>query len=271
MSRPSADAWWTRPSELSSSQAASNTASDLTLTTGSDPDAPTVVLPPPPVPGRPAGRGGASGRPSARVLGLAAVAAALVGAGVGALALRPGPPRTPVAPAAAQRVPASAVTARASSIQAPDGEITYDAANTLDGDLSTAWNSDGEKDGNGPGISLTYTFATPVALRDITVRNGYQKVRRRSGGSPVDLYPLNGRIRRFRVITDAGRWTWDLADARTAQTYSGASGRTRSVRLEIVTVYPSATYPDVALSEVSFTATDVASVSPPSRRALRRP
>jgi hypothetical protein len=210
-----------------------------------------------PVRGRPVRGRPVRGRPVRPLL--AAVAAALArgsaGAGV-ALALRPDPEASgPAAVAATRAVPVdrAAVSARASSTQSPEGDITYAAANTLDGDVTTAWNSNGTKDGKGPGIALTYTFTAPVALRDLTIRNGYQKVRPRPGRSALDLYPLNARVQRLRVVTDAGAWLWDVADTRSAQTFTRAAGRTGSVRLEIVSVYPSATYPDVALSEVSFT------------------
>jgi hypothetical protein len=179
---------------------------------------------------------------------------ALVLAGLGGMALaeRRAPASDPVA---VHAVPLdnSIITATATSVQRADGGTTYVAANTLDGDPTTAWNSNGARDGTGPGISLTYTFRRPVDLLDITVRNGYQRIRQRAGRSPVDLYSMNARVRRLRVVTDTGAWTWDLADTRAPQTFAGAAGRTGSVRFEILAVYPSKTYPDVAISEVGFT------------------
>jgi hypothetical protein len=156
--------------------------------------------------------------------------------------------------ATATAVSRTDITATASSTQVTEGGVSYGAANTLDGDLATAWNSDGAKDGKGPGITLGYTFAHPIDLRGIVLRNGYQKVRQRPGRAPLDLYPVNERLHRVRVVTDTGTWTWDLADVRTPQTFTGAAGRTGSVRFEIVSVYASTTYPDVAVSEVAFTA-----------------
>jgi hypothetical protein len=159
-----------------------------------------------------------------------------------------------VPPAVAVPVDPAAITATASSTQEPDGTVTYAAGNTLDGDPATAWNSNGGVRGKSTGISLTYSFSHPLRLRGIVVRNGYQKVRQRPGHGLVDLYPANARVRRVRVVTDAGRWTWDLADTHSPQAFTGAAGQTRSVRLEILSAYPSTTYPDVAVSEVSFTA-----------------
>jgi hypothetical protein len=80
-------------------------------------------------------------------------------------------------------------------------------------------------------------------------------MRPRPGHPPVDLYQANARVHRVRVVTDAGAWTWDLADVRAPQTFTGAAGRTGSLRLEVVSVYASKTYSDVAVSEVGFTAT----------------
>ena len=142
----------------------------------------------------------------------------------------------------------SDVHATASSTQHPDGSVSYAAANTLDGRPETAWNSDGQ----GVGASLTYTFSAPVDLRSITVRNGYQKTLTRSDGSPVDLYLLNERVKAVRIVTDAGSATWTLRDDRAPQTFGHAFGTTRSVRLEVMSVYAGQKYRDLALSDVSF-------------------
>lgn len=149
--------------------------------------------------------------------------------------------------AAVSAIDPGTIRATASSVQRRAGNITYGARNTLDGDVATAWNSDG--DGGGRGIKLTYTFPDPVLLRTITIRNGYQKVRSNDG---VDLWPLNERVRQFTVTTDAGSWTWDLADKRNPQTLRQDFGRTSTVTLTITSVYPSSKYRDVAISELEF-------------------
>ena len=127
--------------------------------------------------------------------------------------------------------------------------VTYAVGNTLDGDPATAWNSDGARDGRGPGITLTYRFSSPVDLNTITIRNGYQKVR--SNG--VDLWERNERVKQLEVVTDTGKWTWDLQDVRDPQTLGQKFGTTRTVRLRIREVYPSTKYLDVAISEIAFT------------------
>ncbi|MFZ0159945.1 MAG: hypothetical protein WAL50_13015, partial [Kineosporiaceae bacterium] len=149
-------------------------------------------------------------------------------------------------------VSAGIISATASSTQDPEGGITYSAENTLDGRPETAWNSDGRADGKGPGMVLTYRFADPVDLTTVTVLNGYQKTTQSAGKPGVDLFTQNGRVRTVRVTTDAGSWTWDLADVKAPQTLTKAFGRTSSVRLEVVSVYPGTKYLDLAVSEVSF-------------------
>jgi hypothetical protein len=154
------------------------------------------------------------------------------------------------------RAPAASVTAldlrnvqaSASSVQKPDGGITYTAGNTLDGNLETAWNSNGAVDGPGPGITMTYRFTSAVNLRTITLRDGYQKVR----PNGVDLWERNERVHRLEVTTDAGHWTWDLKDIRDPQTLAKDFGRTTSVRFTIVSVYPGTKYTDVGISEIAF-------------------
>jgi hypothetical protein len=185
------------------------------------------------------------------IAGAAVLVLALVLTGVGLLisSRDDRPPAAATQPQISAVDPAT-VRASASSVQGREGGITYAAANTLDGNPNTAWNSDGARDGRGPGISLTYTFAAPVDLRSITVRNGYQKVRARG---KADLWRLNGRVKRFQVTTPTGQWTWDLADRRDPQTLQREFGRTTTVRLTIRQVYRSDKYPDVAISEIAFT------------------
>lgn len=154
--------------------------------------------------------------------------------------------------AKAVRVPRGQVKVTASSTQARVGSVTYDAANTLDGKRDTAWNSNGDEDGPGEGITLTYTFAEPVDLRTIAVANGYQKTL--GGTKPKDLYTENSRLRRVTVTVDDGSFTWDLRDTRAVQSLTEEFGTTGSVTLTIVTVYPGAAHTDVGVSEVAFSA-----------------
>ncbi|HET9658654.1 MAG TPA: hypothetical protein VFP72_25120 [Kineosporiaceae bacterium] len=173
----------------------------------------------------------------------------LVLAGAGLLVSRLRNTTSPGSPgASATAVDLHTVRASASSTQKADGNISYTPGNTLDGNPATAWNSDGSVDGPGPGITLSYTFGSPVNLRAITIRNGYQKVRSKG----VDLWERNERVRQLQITTDSGNWTWDLEDIRDPQTLDRDFGRTTTVKLKIVSVYPGTKYKDVAISEVSF-------------------
>ncbi len=56
------------------------------------------------------------------------------------------------------------------------------------------------------------------------------------------------------MVTDAGSVAWTLRDDRGPQTLARAFSRTRTVRLEVQSTYPSRKYKDLAVSEVRFTA-----------------
>ena len=101
-------------------------------------------------------------------------------------------------------------------------------------------------------MTLRYTFAEPVDLRTISLRNGYQKVRQRPGKPELDLFAANERVRAVKVITDHGQWTWQLKDSKLPQRLSRRFGTTRSVRLKVTSVYPSSRYPDLAICEITF-------------------
>jgi hypothetical protein len=217
---------------------------------------PMAAAPPAPVPPVP-GQSRPRRRPAGAVLGGAAALVLVAAAAVAGLNSRSGgddrtAPAGSARPAAAtaEAVPVSSVRASASTTQHPDGAISYAAANTLDGRAATAWNSDGQ----GAGATLTYTFAAPVDLTSITVLNGYQKMRTGAHGKTVDLFALNQRVKALRVVTDAGSVAWTLRDDRAPQTLTRAFGPTRTVRLEVLSTYPSRRYTDLAVSEVRFTA-----------------
>jgi hypothetical protein len=130
------------------------------------------------------------------------------------------PPPEPVA------IATSEVTASATSVLEPAGDITYDAANTLDGDLDTAWN--GRNSEGGVGERLRYQFAAPVDLVRIELINGYVKV--------VDgesRFLQNNRLASVTVITEAGQFPVEVADTQDWQSIEGEFGVTSFVRLRI--------------------------------------
>lgn len=141
----------------------------------------------------------------------------------------------------------SRITAVASST-ADSGSGRYSIANTLDGLDSTAWNSNGARDGQ-VGLTLVYTFDTPVDVRRIDVLNGYV---RNPEGDP-SVYSRNARLREVVVRTDETQTRWTLDDRPTLQSLEAELGTTRSVTLEVVSVYEGTGFLDVALTEIAFT------------------
>jgi hypothetical protein len=133
---------------------------------------------------------------------------------------------------------------RASSTLRPSEGRRYDAANTLDGDRTTAWNSDGKRVGDGIGVTLTYTFAQPVELRRVVVENGYAK-------SP-DVYTWNERVRELEVDTGSSRDVFLISDKKEPQELDADFGTTSTVVLTIRAVYSGQKYKDLAITEVSF-------------------
>jgi len=134
------------------------------------------------------------------------------------------------------------IQASASSALPPDGDKTYSAANTLDGNLSTAWNEDAP--GKGEGEWISYAFTSPIRLGRIDITNGYTKSN--------DVYAWNARVREMIVVTDQGEFTFTLADTQSPQMLIADFGETGSVTLKIVSVYPGTKYEDCAITDVQF-------------------
>ena len=143
------------------------------------------------------------------------------------------------------------VSVVASTVLAPAGDIDYEAANTIDGDATTAWNSD-SPDRDGRGERLTYRFVEPVDLRGMRFVNGYAK-------NP-EIFAANHRLQRVRIVTDGAERSLTLLDTSEVQEITHDFGLTSKVVVEVLEVYPGAGFddpaltPDLALSEVSFLA-----------------
>ncbi len=144
----------------------------------------------------------------------------------------------------------SGVSAAASSVLPDDGATSYGPANTLDGDLATAWNSHSRQTGSGEGETLTYTFASPIDLARIELINGYTK--------SETTFQNNSRIAEVEVVTDTQTFTVGLHDSDTPQTIEQPFGVTGSVTIRVLAIYLGdgwenpAFATDLALSEISF-------------------
>lgn len=163
-----------------------------------------------------------------------------------------GPPFT-VPTGDASEVAAAKINVEASSFHVPDGDITYNPGNLLDGDLESAWNSDSDV-GQASGQLLTFRFSEPVDLKAVRFVNGYAKDDR--------VYNANDRVRDLLVLTDgsATAQAVTLLDTSDRQEISFDFGFTSKVVLEIVEIYPGDGFEnpelttDLALTEVSFVA-----------------
>ncbi len=178
---------------------------------------------------------------------------ALIGGGAAFFLLRK-PAAPPVASSSTTTAPevppvkldGGTIEAKASS-ELPSETGRYAIANTLDGDLTTAWNSNGDEIGPTGKVTLTYTFPGTVDLRQIEFFNGYQK--------SEESYFNNGRPHHIVITTDAGQQQIDLDDATGSQKITlTAPGPTKSVKLRIESVYrdDNTTYQDMAISDIAF-------------------
>jgi len=150
---------------------------------------------------------------------------------------------TTTAASGPRRIDPATVTALATSTLPDEGPFNYGVKNTLDGNLETAWN-DGAA-GPGVGEKLTYRFRNPVDVKTIGLVNGF--------ASTPELFKENARIRSMVVITDFARFPITLPDSSARQELNLPFGRTASVQIEVVSVYPGSKYEDLALTEIDFT------------------
>ncbi|MDT9594484.1 discoidin domain-containing protein [Nocardioides zeae] len=137
-------------------------------------------------------------------------------------------------------------------------EVTYEAANVLDGDPATAWRVEGD----GTGQTLSVAFDEEVAVTSVGLVNGYDKVDT-GGGETVDWYERN------RVVTQV-RWTFDDGEVleqdldrdRSLQTLDIPATLTRSVELEIVGVSGHSGADRTPISEVEVVGAPASEVTP---------
>lgn len=183
------------------------------------------------------------------VIPVAAVAAALALALLFILLPEPsGPSATMSAPTPAPgqgrlvSIDSTTVHATASSVLPPAPPATFVAENTLDGDLSTAWKSDGDA-APGVGATLTYRFAEPVRLGRIDLANGDQ--------AGAQEYARDARVKTVTVTTDRAQRTFNIGDSKGFQQLEFDFGMTGQVTLRVDETYPGTT-DDIAISEVVF-------------------
>ena len=149
-------------------------------------------------------------------------------------------PQAPATPVAADDIKIKA----SSTLKRPDNK--YSPRKTLDGDPTTAWNSDGDAIGPEAKVTLRWTFSSPIRVARIELYNGYQRDEAR--------FFANSRLGRVRIITEDGDKVVDLADRMGSQEIALDSGPTSFVEFRVQSVYRDDTtkYNDLALSEIQF-------------------
>jgi hypothetical protein len=133
----------------------------------------------------------------------------------------------------------------ASSQLPTDGATTYGPANLVDGKLATAWNEGAPSTGEGQYVSFRYD--QKVRVTGLRIANGYQRTDATFAG--------NVRVRRLRVSfsDDSPPVEIELKDAKGFQDiiFNHPYVLT-SLRLTILTTYPTRKWDDAALSEVQL-------------------
>jgi len=147
--------------------------------------------------------------------------------------------------------PATAVTiasASASSHLPTSANYNHEAAKAFDGYRATAW-GEGAK-GDGIGENVTAIFGDAVKIKSIGIINGFTDTNATLG----NLYPLNNRVKKAKLIFDDGEETLVFEDAKESeQKIKLASAHsTKSAKLVILEVYKGAKWDDTLISELAF-------------------
>ena len=212
----------------------------------SDTPRPVDVAPPPPPPEPLSHAPPSEAEPQAestRLLLVVTVAAALVvgavvltllgASGVGIL-----PPRGEAA-VPQEYTPVDVAVVTASSTLPAAGEVTYEAANLLDGRPDTAWH-EGAKGARGEYVELR--LAREASVTRLLLWNGYQK---------GEQFEQNGRVQTLMIEAGGRRFSVDLLNVRGSQAVDLPEPiRTRTIRLTVEAIYEGERYPDTALSEI---------------------
>jgi serine/threonine protein kinase len=154
------------------------------------------------------------------------------------------PEDPPAAPPSAARQRWQPVATDASSFIS-NGRRQHAPERAFDGDPMTAWNENDR--GPGDGSWLSATFASTVPIARLTISTGYTAFHPRDG----DLFIQNSRLRRVRVRFDDGT-TVDrsVPDGQRELVIDGLSVRSRTVRIEALSVWPGTRWADLCISEV---------------------
>lgn len=133
------------------------------------------------------------------------------------------------------------ITGKASSTLPADEDGSHGIGKTLDGNLKTAWESNGTGDGE---VTLTYTFAGPVQVGKIEFYNGVQR--------DAGVFGRNGRVRSLKISAGGSSHTFTLADTRGKQSLTYALPEAGKITLTVKTVTRGSAHADLGITEVAF-------------------
>lgn len=121
----------------------------------------------------------------------------------------------------------------------------------FDGDPATAWNEN--ESGPGDGSWIGATFSGEVTVRRVTLTTGYDSISQRHG----DLFGLNSHLRRVRISFDGGHAVErDVGEDQRTLVLDGLDVRTRTLRIEAISVWAGTRWADLCISEVTIEGDD---------------
>lgn len=134
--------------------------------------------------------------------------------------------------------------ATASSTYPADVDGSYDPTNAHDGLVDTVW-CEGNKTGDGTGEWLELSFAAPMTVSSMALRNG--------NGSSFGLYMKSNRATGVTLaFADGSKETLTLKDTLSEQVVPFAARTTDRVRVQFTTVKKGTEFNDLCVAEVSF-------------------
>ena len=139
------------------------------------------------------------------------------------------------------KIDAKTVKGKASSTLPADDGGSYGIGKTLDGDLKSAWESNGTGDGE---VTLTYTFAGPVQIGKIEFYNGVQR--------DEGVFGRNGRVKTLEISAAGSSHTFTVADKLGKQSLTYAFTEATKITLTVKAVTRGSAHADLAVTEVAF-------------------
>jgi hypothetical protein len=146
-------------------------------------------------------------------------------------------------------VPSNSITATASSTLPDQDGLTYGVANTLDGQITTGWNSNSSTPGSGVdpvGQKLDYKLSSPQHIVGVRIVNGFNP------GDANHTFTDNARVKTMILRAAGQEDSVDLADSFNPQFIDVDFPNADSLELEVGSIYPGTKWKDVGITEVQI-------------------